>query len=53
MTAVAALAAGLAVGAVFGVLRLPVPAPPTIVGLLGIVGIWAGWNIVQTLLTGR
>ena len=45
MTAFAALAVGILVGLTFGFTRLPVPAPPTIAGLLGIVGITIGWQI--------
>jgi XapX domain-containing protein len=52
VTAVAALAVGILVGLTFGLTRLPVPAPPTIAGVLGIVGITFGWQ-VATWLTGR
>lgn len=45
MTAFAALAVGVLVGLTFGFTRLPVPAPPTIAGLLGIVGITVGWQV--------
>lgn len=45
--AVFALVLGIVVGGVFGLARLPVPAPPTIAGVLGVVGLWAGWSLVR------
>lgn len=42
---VEALAVGLAVGFLFARLRLPIPAPPTLTGILGIVGIFLGYKI--------
>lgn len=46
------LIGGAVVGAAFAAMRLPLPAPPTIEGLLGIVSLWAGWQLV-TLALGR
>jgi XapX domain-containing protein len=40
---VLALLSGGIVGFLFGKLKLPVPAPPTIAGILGIVGIALGY----------
>ena len=40
-----ALVVGIAVGFVFARLRLPIPAPPALAGLLGIVGIYLGYKI--------
>jgi XapX domain-containing protein len=40
-----ALAVGVAVGFLFARLGLPVPAPPALAGVLGIVGIWLGYRI--------
>lgn len=37
-----ALAAGLFVGLFFSVLKLPLPAPPVLAGIAGIVGIYIG-----------
>ncbi|MFZ5632357.1 MAG: XapX domain-containing protein [Bacillota bacterium] len=37
------LGTGLLVGVVFALLRLPVPAPPTVAGLAGIVGLFLGY----------
>lgn len=38
-----ALLTGAAAGFAFGKLKLPVPAPPTIAGVLGIIGITLGY----------
>ncbi|MFB6094286.1 MAG: XapX domain-containing protein [Halanaeroarchaeum sp.] len=45
--ALLALLTGTVTGAVFAFLRVPIPAPPTLSGLLGIVGIYLGYRIVQ------
>ncbi|WCN38440.1 XapX domain-containing protein [Aneurinibacillus uraniidurans] len=47
---VLALITGLVVGAVFKLLKLPLPAPPVLPGILGIVGIYLGGIIVQRLI---
>lgn len=36
------LMAGLFVGILFSVLKLPIPAPPVLSGIMGIVGVWLG-----------
>lgn len=45
--------AGIIIGLIFARLRLPIPAPPTLAGVMGIVGLflgyliahrWLGWN---------
>jgi XapX domain-containing protein len=48
-TAFVALATltGLTVGALFAFLRIPVPAPPSLAGVMGIVGIWLGYQLVH------
>jgi len=38
-----ALGTGALVGMLFAFLKLPVPAPPTLAGLAGIVGIFLGY----------
>ena len=48
-----ALAAGILVGLFFARLRLPVPAPPTLSGILGIVGSYLGYKIATYLQSGR
>ena len=42
-----ALAVGFIVGAVFSLMKLPLPAPPVLAGLLGVVGIYLGMVIVR------
>lgn len=37
-----AVAAGLFVGVLFSSLRLPLPAPPTLTGILGAAGVFLG-----------
>ncbi|MCD5407016.1 MAG: XapX domain-containing protein [Desulfotomaculum sp.] len=46
---VLALLAGLAVGLLFGKLKLPIPAPPSLSGILGIIGIFLGYLIAVRL----
>lgn len=50
MTAALALIVGTSAGALFAVLSLPVPAPPTIAGVLGIVGLWLGYTLARQLI---
>lgn len=45
--AVLALFTGLITGAVFGFLQVPIPAPPEVPGVLGIVGIYLGYKLVE------
>lgn len=43
------LLAGLLVGFLFSAIKLPLPAPPVLAGVMGIVGIWLGgalWKFV-------
>ncbi|NIB99579.1 DUF1427 family protein [Halobacterium sp. R2-5] len=44
---VAATLTGVVVGAVFASLRIPIPAPPSLAGVMGIVGIWLGYRLVK------
>ncbi|MGO4889114.1 XapX domain-containing protein [Anaerobacillus sp. MEB173] len=49
------LLAGLIVGLVFAFLKLPIPAPPVISGIVGIVGIFLGYKLlgwIMPLFTG-
>ena len=41
---------GIAVGGVFSVFKLPIPAPPALAGLMGIVGLWIGYGIVKRII---
>ncbi len=45
-----ALIAGLVVGFIFAFLRLPIPAPPVVSGIMGIVGIFLGYKIFEMVL---
>lgn len=45
-----ALIAGLIVGFIFAFLRLPIPAPPVLSGIMGIIGIFLGYKAFQMLL---
>ncbi len=40
-----ALLAGSVLGLIFVKLKLPIPAPPVLAGISGIVGIWVGYVI--------
>ena len=42
-----ALITGIVAGAVFTLLKLPLPAPPALPGILGIVGIYIGMKIIE------
>ena len=37
---------GAVVGGVFSAFKLPIPAPPVFAGLMGIVGLWIGYEVV-------
>ena len=44
-----AILAGFLVGMIFSAIKLPLPAPPYLAGILGIVGIYLGgatWKII-------
>jgi XapX domain-containing protein len=47
--AVLALLTGFLAGAVFAYVGVPIPAPPTVSGVLGIVGIYIGFKIIEYL----
>ncbi|PSQ15480.1 XapX domain-containing protein [Halobacteriales archaeon QS_8_69_26] len=42
-----ALLTGLITGSVFSFLEIPIPAPPELPGLMGIVGIYVGFKLVD------
>lgn len=44
------LLTGSMTGALFSLLRLPIPAPPALPGIIGIVGIWLGFVIVSQFI---
>lgn len=41
------LLTGLIAGVLFALLKLPIPAPPVLAGIVGIFGIWLGFILVQ------
>ena len=43
--AVLAMAGGLIVGVIFSAVKLPLPAPPTLPGILGAVGMFVGYQL--------
>jgi XapX domain-containing protein len=43
MTNILGILTGATAGFAFGILKLPLPAPPTIPGLLGILGLYLGY----------
>lgn len=45
-----ALGAGIFVGVLFSWLKLPLPAPPTLVGIMGAMGIFLGSVMFHFLL---
>ena len=46
-----ALVAGVAVGVLFKFLRLPLPAPPVLAGVVGIAGVYLGGIIADQIRT--
>jgi XapX domain-containing protein len=50
--AVLALLTGLITGGVFRFLNVPIPAPPTLPGVLGIVGIFLGYKLLDHFEVG-
>ena len=50
--AVLALLTGLIAGAVFSFLQVPIPAPPELPGILGIIGIYLGYKAIEWVGVG-
>ena len=48
--ALASFGTGLVFGLVFTALKLPLPAPPVLAGVMGIFGIWAGGKLWPMLV---
>lgn len=44
-----ALVAGAGVGALFSILQLPLPAPPVLSGIMGIVGVYLGGEVYKQI----
>ncbi|TQQ81193.1 XapX domain-containing protein [Halonotius terrestris] len=47
-----ALVTGLVAGAIFAFLNIPIPAPPELAGVMGIVGLFGGYKLIQWLGVG-
>lgn len=45
--ALLSLITGAVVGVIFGLLKLPVPAPNALAGIMGIIGIFVGYMLVN------
>lgn len=52
LVALLALVTGFIAGATFAFVGVPIPAPPTIAGVLGIVGIYVGYKFIVRLDVG-
>ncbi|MEQ2528788.1 DUF1427 family protein [Robertmurraya yapensis] len=42
-----ALASGFIVGFIFALIKLPIPAPPALSGVAGVVGVYLGFKVFQ------
>lgn len=51
MDAVIATLAGLSVGILFTLIKLPIPAPPYLPGVMGVVGVYMGGIIGNYVLS--
>jgi len=47
MIYILSLAAGLILGAIFAFFKLPIPAPSTLAGVVGIAGVTIGYLLVM------
>lgn len=47
-----ALLTGVVTGALFRFLNVPIPAPPELPGIIGIVGIYVGYKLIEYLDIG-
>jgi XapX domain-containing protein len=50
ITILLSLVTGMFVGALFAYVNLPVPAPPSLAGVMGIVGIYLGFKLIEVFL---
>lgn len=44
------LITGMATGVLFSLLKLPIPAPPTLAGVTGIVGVYLGYVLINSIM---
>ncbi|MEH7383856.1 XapX domain-containing protein [Bacillus sp. JJ1521] len=45
-----ALISGIIVGFLFALLKLPIPAPPALAGVTGVVGVYLGFKLFQWIV---
>lgn len=45
MIEIKSLIAGSILGATFALMNLPIPAPPVFAGVLGVIGVWIGYQL--------
>ncbi|MGI9275339.1 MAG: XapX domain-containing protein [Endozoicomonas sp.] len=45
-----AMLTGFIVGVIFSMFRLPIPAPPVLAGVMGIVGVYLGHECYQLII---
>ncbi|MEH7234674.1 XapX domain-containing protein [Bacillus sp. JJ1562] len=45
-----ALISGVIVGFLFALLKLPIPAPPALAGVTGVVGVYLGFKLFQWIV---
>lgn len=45
-----ATVAGIIVGALFSYLNFPIPAPPTLSGVMGVAGVYLGSMLIKLLI---
>lgn len=46
---VLSLVMGMVVGGLFSYMDLPIPAPPNLAGVMGIVGLYIGFRLIEVL----
>ncbi|MUV36715.1 hypothetical protein JNUCC1_00519 [Lentibacillus sp. JNUCC-1] len=51
MTIIFSFIAGILLGVVFSVFDLPIPAPPNLAGVMGIVGVFLGYALISTVIS--
>lgn len=51
METILATVAGLVVGILFTLIKLPIPAPPYLPGVMGVVGVYMGGIVGSFILT--
>lgn len=50
MSALSSFVTGCVVGAVFAIMALPVPAPQSLAGVLGVAGLAVGYAVIRSVL---